>query len=126
MPQLTTREVRDASDVRRFFDALAEDYRESHGDADRLLRYRLRLIRRLLRDAGRACLVEIGCGNGVHLFPLARDFNTVIGTDLSPRMIAAAEAIRAGHPHGSASAWPLDPAERLASVPDALRTPCCV
>ncbi len=118
LPQLSTRQVREASDVRRFFDALAEEYRESHGDADRLLRYRLRLIRRLLRDAGRGCLVEIGCGNGVHLFPLTRDFDTVIGTDLSPRMIVAAEAIRARHPYGKRVRLAADPAERLVSVPD--------
>jgi SAM-dependent methyltransferase len=118
LPQLSTREVRDPSDVRRFFDALAEDYRESHGDAGRLLRYRLRLIRRLLHDAGRGCLVEIGCGNGVHLFPLARDFDTVIGTDLSPRMIAAAEAVRDGHPYGKRVRLAAESAERLSSVPD--------
>jgi ubiquinone/menaquinone biosynthesis C-methylase UbiE len=118
LPQLSTRQVREASDVRRFFDALAEDYRESHGDADRLLCYRLRLIRQLLRDAGRGCLVEIGCGNGVHLFPLTRDFETVIGTDLSPRMIAAADAIRTAHPYGKRVRLAADPAERLVSVPD--------
>ena len=110
--------MRDAEEVRGFFDALADDYRESHGEAGPLLRYRLRLIRRLLKDVGRSCLVEIGCGNGLHLFPLAAEFDTAIGTDLSPGMIAAAEAIRAEQPHGKRVRLTADPAERLASVED--------
>lgn len=108
----------DAEDVRRFFDALAEDYSDSHGDAGRLLRYRLRLIRKLLRGAGPSCLVEIGCGNGLHLFPLAEEFETVIGTDLSPRMIAASEQRRANDPRGGRMRFATHAAERLSSVPD--------
>jgi ubiquinone/menaquinone biosynthesis C-methylase UbiE len=120
LPPLETRAVRDAGEIRDFFDALADDYRESHGEAGPLLRYRLRLIRRLLKDVERSCLVEIGCGNGLHLFPLAAEFDTAIGTDLSPRMIAAAEAVRAGHPHAQRVRLTAEPAERLAGVGDAV------
>lgn len=120
MPRLKTRPVHGADEIRTFFDALADDYRESHGDAGRLLRYRLALIRRLLHDVERSCLVEIGSGNGLHLFPLAGEFHAAIGTDLSPRMIAAAEAIRAAHPHGTRVRLAADAAECLASVQDAV------
>jgi 2-polyprenyl-6-hydroxyphenyl methylase/3-demethylubiquinone-9 3-methyltransferase len=116
--RLRTLLVRDADDVRRFFDGLADAYRDSHGDADRLLRYRLRLIRTLLRGAGRSCLVEIGCGNGLHLFALASDFDNAIGTDLSPGMIAAAERRRVTHPRGAYIRLAAQAAERLSSVPD--------
>jgi 2-polyprenyl-6-hydroxyphenyl methylase/3-demethylubiquinone-9 3-methyltransferase len=112
--------VRDADEIRGFFDALADDYHDRHGDAARLLRYRLRVIRRLLTDVERSCLVEIGCGNGLHLFPLACEFDTAIGTDLSPRMIAAAEAIRARHPSGKRIRLAADAAECLASVENAV------
>jgi ubiquinone/menaquinone biosynthesis C-methylase UbiE len=118
LPRLKTRPVHGADEIRIFFDALAEDYHESHGDGGRLLRYRLALIRRLLNDVERSCLVEIGCGNGLHLFPLAGEFHAAIGTDLSPRMIAAAKAIRAAHPHGTRVRLAADAAECLASVQD--------
>ena len=114
-------------DIRAFFDALAEDYRECHGDAQRLLEYRLWVIRRLMNDVGRSCLVEIGCGNGLHLFSLAGEFETAIGTDLSPRMIAVAEAIRMRHPDGARVRLAAEPADGLASVGDALAdTVLCV
>jgi 2-polyprenyl-6-hydroxyphenyl methylase/3-demethylubiquinone-9 3-methyltransferase len=120
LPSLKTRPVHSADEIRAFFDALAENYDESHGDARRLLRYRLALIRRLLHGVERSCLVEIGCGNGLHLFPLAGEFHAAIGTDLSPRMIAAAETIRAAHPHGTRVRLAADAAECLASVKDAV------
>jgi 2-polyprenyl-6-hydroxyphenyl methylase/3-demethylubiquinone-9 3-methyltransferase len=120
LPRLKTRPVDGADEVRAFFDALADEYRESHGDGGRLLRYRLSVIRRLLNGVGRACLVEIGCGNGLHLFPIAGEFRAAIGTDLSPRMIAAAETIRAGDPNGARIRLAADAAERLASVRDAV------
>jgi SAM-dependent methyltransferase len=118
MPRLVTREVRDSEDIRTFFDTLAATYRESHGDARRLLDYRLRLIRGLLGDVGRGCLVEIGCGTGLHLFPLAGEFDILIGTDLAPAMVAAAEKMRMHHPRRDRILLAVDAAERLSSVPD--------
>jgi 2-polyprenyl-6-hydroxyphenyl methylase/3-demethylubiquinone-9 3-methyltransferase len=113
---LKTTVVESPDDIRAFFDALADRYREAHGHGERLLRYRLRVIRRLLRDTGRSCLVEIGCGNGLHLFPLAREFNQAIGTDLSPRMIAAARTIRASERLESRVQLEVDAAECLTTV----------
>jgi 2-polyprenyl-6-hydroxyphenyl methylase/3-demethylubiquinone-9 3-methyltransferase len=107
-------------EIRDFFDALAVEYHERHGSADRLLRYRLRVIRRLLHGVRRGCLVEIGCGNGLHLFPLASEFDALIGTDLSPKMIAAAEAARSRHPLGRRVRLFAESAEQLASVSDNL------
>jgi 2-polyprenyl-6-hydroxyphenyl methylase/3-demethylubiquinone-9 3-methyltransferase len=118
VPRLRTLQVTGAEDVRRFFDALADQYRDSHGDGDALLRERLRLIRRLLHGVRRSCLVEIGCGNGLHLFPLAAEFDAAIGTDLSPRMIDAAERRRATTPHGARIRLAVHAAERLSGVPD--------
>lgn len=117
MTPLKTTLIESRDDIRAFFDALADDYREAHG-SDALLRYRLRLIRRLLRESGRSCLVEIGCGNGLHLFPLAEEFDRAIGTDLSAGMIAAARATCASKRLESRVQLNVDPAESLTSVPD--------
>jgi 2-polyprenyl-6-hydroxyphenyl methylase/3-demethylubiquinone-9 3-methyltransferase len=116
--RLRTLQVSGAGDVRRFFDALADEYRDSHGDGDTLLRERLRLIQKLLRGVRRSCLVEIGCGNGLHLFPLAGEFDSSIGTDLSPRMIAAAERRRATDSNGARVRLAVHAAERLSTVQD--------
>jgi 2-polyprenyl-6-hydroxyphenyl methylase/3-demethylubiquinone-9 3-methyltransferase len=118
MARLRTRPARDRGDIRDFFDAIAQGYRESHGRADLLLEYRLALTRRLLSPSFGGVLLEIGCGPGVHLFPLADAFSRVIGADLSPGMIAAAEAIRRTHRHAARIELHAEPAERLTSVRD--------
>ena len=118
MARLRTVEVHDGEDVRRFFDGLAGEYRDSHGDTRRRLRYRLRVIRRLLGGTGRGCLVEIGCGNGTHVFPLATEFDCVIGTDFSPRMISAARIRHVTHPAAARVRLAVHPADHLESVPD--------
>ena len=51
MAHLQPHPVHSIDDVRAFFDGLADAYRECHGSADRLLRYRLALARRLLAPA---------------------------------------------------------------------------
>lgn len=113
---LRTTEAKGPDDIRAFFDRLAPLYRDCHGPAARLLRYRLRLIRRLLGDTERGFLVEIGCGTGLHLFALAGEFRRAHGTDLSPEMIRRAEELRLGHPHGNRVSLSVDPAEALDSV----------
>ena len=84
MPRLRTVQVSDGEDVRRFFDALADEYRDSHGDTRRRLRYRLRVIRRPLHGVGRSCLIEIGCGKGDFLALLCElGNNRCVGFDPS-------------------------------------------
>lgn len=89
-PRLTPLPVRRAADIERFFDAAAADYREAHGSADGLLRYRLELIRSAMRFRVGDRVLEIGCGPGNHLLPLAGSFASGVGTDLSPAMIGIA------------------------------------
>jgi 2-polyprenyl-6-hydroxyphenyl methylase/3-demethylubiquinone-9 3-methyltransferase len=90
-----TLEVSGLDDIRGFFDGIACGYREAHGDAQRLLDRRLHLIRRLMGPQPGDVLLDLGCGPGVHLFPLAPAFRRVIGVDLSPRMIDVAARIAA-------------------------------
>jgi ubiquinone/menaquinone biosynthesis C-methylase UbiE len=118
MARLRTRSVQDSGDIRAFFNAIAGGYRETHGSADLLLDYRLALTLRLLAPSLGGVLLEIGCGPGVHLFPLADAFSRVIGADLSPAMIVAAESIRRTHPCAAQIELHAEPAERLASIED--------
>lgn len=92
---LRTRQARSRDDIRAFFDAIADHYRDRHGDPARLLAGRLALIRTLIGAHAGGVLLDVGCGPGVHLFPLAAEFHRVIGIDFAPRMIAAAARTRA-------------------------------
>jgi tRNA G46 methylase TrmB len=78
--RLTSHPVSQPADVQAFFDEAARNYCESHGDALRLFRYRLQLLRALLppKESG-GLLVEIGCGPGQHLCALAEHFEHAIG-----------------------------------------------
>jgi len=116
---LRTTPIKGLDDVRAFFDRLAPVYRDGHGKADKLLRYRLGIVGRLLEGAGRGVLVELGCGTGMHLFPLAGRFERVHGTDLSPGMIEQAELLRLRHPHAERIRLSVAAAEDLNPVGDA-------
>ena len=120
MPQLVTRSVASRDEVAAHFDAAAPAYREAHGRAERLLAYRLGLVRARLGQPGAdGVLLEIGCGTGVHLLPLARDYARAIGTDLSAGMVAEARRRAAELPWGDRVELRVDPAEELSTVADA-------
>lgn len=78
------------ADIEDYFDRAAGDYREQHGSQARLLEYRLGLIRSLVRFRATDRVLEIGCGPGNHLLPLAPLYARAVGTDLSANMIAIA------------------------------------
>lgn len=117
MAKLETRTVRDRREVAEHFDALASEYRDAHGPAERLLAERLDVIHRGLAGVRRGTLLEIGCGTGIHLLPLAAEFERAIGTDLSPAMIAAARQAARSSAAGEVSLR-VDPAEELSTVAD--------
>ncbi len=114
--RLTTRPARDHGDVAAFFDACAAGYADQHGDAGRLLRYRLALLRAAARLRPVDTVLEIGCGTGFHLLALADEYGRGLGVDLSPAMVEAARGRR-----GRLAAkvdFAVDAGERLATVPD--------
>ena len=115
---LKTRVIRDQSELITHFDQSAADYREAHGDADRLLAYRLGLIRRNYEPRKDGVLLEIGCGTGIHLADLAEDFAQVIGTDISPKMIHTARVKLQEWPGRERIELRVDPAEELSTVED--------
>ncbi len=101
--------ARTAEDVRAFFDRIASEYADSHGDPGRLLRYRARLLRRWARLDGDELVVEIGCGTGDHILSLAKRCASGVGVDFSSAMIRRA---RERAPDGKVS-FRVDDATRL-------------
>lgn len=123
---LKTQAVTCVDDVRAFFDRIAGEYREAHGHSERLLSYRLDIIKGLL-GARSGVLLEIGCGTGLHLFRLTQFFDKAIGTDLSPGMIGVAERLRESHPLASSIEFYVDRAEELTTITEnAIDTVLCV
>ena len=118
MARLTTRFIRNSRDLVEHFDRLAPEYFDAHGPAERLLAYRLAIIRRFLATARMGTLLEIGCGTGIHLLPLAGGFGQAHGIDVSPEMVRVA----CRHAERSASrariSLRVDAAEELATVED--------
>jgi 2-polyprenyl-6-hydroxyphenyl methylase/3-demethylubiquinone-9 3-methyltransferase len=114
--RLKTRPARGHADVAAFFDSCAPAYADQHGDADRLLRYRLSLVRAAARLRPEDVVLEIGCGTGFHLLALAAEYGRGLGVDLSPAMIDVARG-RLGPGQGHV-AFAVDAAERLATLAD--------
>lgn len=110
------RSARGHADVAAFFDNSAAGYSEQHGDAARLLRYRLDLLRTGARFTAGDVVLEIGCGNGLHLVALAAEFGRGLGIDLSPAMIEAARRRAAESPYRDKVSFSVDAAETLTTI----------
>jgi SAM-dependent methyltransferase len=114
---LKTRTILNRGELVAHFDRSAAAYEEAHGDARRLLDYRLALIRE--RCYGRSgVLLEIGCGTAIHLAALAPSFSHLIGTDISPRMIASARTKLQASLYHDRLELRVDPAEELGTIED--------
>ncbi|HYP28555.1 MAG TPA: methyltransferase domain-containing protein [Blastocatellia bacterium] len=116
--KLVTTQVHSTADIRDFFDDFAHAYSERHGHPDRLLNYRIALIKRHAELSGDDVVLDIGCGNGHHLFALAGGIGRGVGVDLSPAMIGVAqERLRSSPAQGSLTFFS-DDGEKLDTVPD--------
>ncbi len=89
--KLTTQTVHTTAEVKAFFNRCARTYSKQHGPPDHLLNYRIRLIKQSIAIRASDVLLDIGCGNGHHLFALSEDLGRGIGIDLSFEMIAVAK-----------------------------------
>lgn len=117
--RLRTRTVRDHNDIRAFFDACAQNYAEAHGNPTHLLQYRLSLIRKHAGFRPTDAVLELGCGNGLHVEALVHDVRRGLGIDLSPAMVQVARRRAASSPWREKLQFTVDTAERLCSVADA-------
>jgi ubiquinone/menaquinone biosynthesis C-methylase UbiE len=107
------------TDVKSFFDQCASTGSpEQHGHAQRLLEYRLALVRSLARPRPTDVVLDLGCGNGHHLLALGSEVARGIGIDISPGMIELARA-RLRSPPGRANlTFEVDDAEKLKGIAD--------
>jgi ubiquinone/menaquinone biosynthesis C-methylase UbiE len=107
------------ADIRSFFDQCASTGSpEQHGHPQRLLEYRLALVRSLARPRSSDVVLDLGCGNGHHLLALASEVARGIGIDLSPGMIDLARTRLRSSPCIANLTFEIDDAERLKGIAD--------
>ena len=108
-----------AADIRSFFDQCASTGSpEAHGDPQRLLEYRLALVRNLARPRRADVVLDLGCGNGHHLLALGPEVARGIGIDISPGMIELARARLRNSPWKANLTFEVDNAEELKEIAD--------
>src|SRR6266702_3643553 len=83
-------QVERTEDVQEFFDGIAHEYADQHGNPDKLLKYRLNILKKeaFIRDTD--VILELCCGTGDHLMALAEVAARAVGIDLSPKMVEVA------------------------------------
>jgi ubiquinone/menaquinone biosynthesis C-methylase UbiE len=106
-----------ATDIRSHFDQCASTGSpEAHGHPQRLLEYRLALVRNLARPRPADVVLDLGCGNGHHLLTLGPEVARGIGIDISPGMIELARArLRSSHRKANLT-FKVDNAEELKEI----------
>ena len=116
--KLKTLPCKSEGEIVRFFEKSALDYEEAHGDADKLLKYRMSQLTRWANLSPDDVLLDVGCGNGHHLFFLAPYIARGIGIDFSNNMIKAAQNALAKSPYSKKLQFQLDNARKLQTIAD--------
>jgi len=114
--KLVTTQVHSAADIREFFNNCAHAYCEQHGHPERLLNYRIDLIRQYAELRNNDLVLDVGCGNGHHLLALAGEIGSGIGVDLSPAMIEIAQESLRDSPWQSKLTFLSDNGENLTAL----------
>jgi 2-polyprenyl-6-hydroxyphenyl methylase/3-demethylubiquinone-9 3-methyltransferase len=108
-----------AADIRSYFDQCASTGSpEAHGHPQRLLEYRLALVRNLARPRATDVVLDLGCGNGHHLLALGPEVARGIGIDVSPGMIELARARLCSLPRKANLTFEVDNSEELKEIGD--------
>src|SRR5262249_10220712 len=107
------------ADIRSFFDQCASTGSpEAHGQPQRLLEYRLAVVRDLARPPPTDGVLDLGCGNGHHLLAPGPAIARVNGIRRSPGMIELARAgLRTSRCRANL-AFEVDDAEELKGIAD--------
>ena len=105
------------SDLRSFFDQCAlTGCSEQHGHPQRLLDYRLALLRSLARPRPTDVVLDIGCGTGHHLLGLGPEVARGIGIDISSGMIELVRVRLRSSPWRAKLTFEVDDAEGLQKI----------
>lgn len=116
--KLETKTINEPAEIKAHFDRCAPEYNEQHGDAARLLEYRLGLIRKHAQLSADDVVLDVGCGPGHHLLALAPEIKRGIGSDLSSGMIEVARKNLEASPWTDKLSFVVENAEELSSVPE--------
>jgi ubiquinone/menaquinone biosynthesis C-methylase UbiE len=107
------------AEIRSFFDQCASTGSlEQHGRPQRLLEYRLALVRSLAGPRPTDVVLDVGCGYGHHLCALAPEIARGIGIDVSSGMIELARARLRNSPCIANLTFQVDDAEELKGIAD--------
>ena len=107
------------TDIRSYFDQCASTGSpEQHGHPQRLLEYRLALVRNLARPQPTDVVLDLGCGSGHHLLALGPEIARGVGIDLSPGMIELARTRLRNSPWRANLTFEVDNAEELKGIAD--------
>lgn len=117
MSTLKTTPAASIDDIRRFFDAFASYNVEQHGRAASLLNYRVSLLKKYADFRYDDEVLDIGCGNGHHLFAMDGYFRHATGIDISAGMVSAADRNTPSQTDSSYDFF-VDDAQALTNVPD--------
>jgi ubiquinone/menaquinone biosynthesis C-methylase UbiE len=114
--RLETKEVNNPEDIKAFFNACSHDYARKHGHSERLLSYRIGIIKDTVRPDVHHVVLDVGCGIGHYLLHLAKDIGRGIGIDFSEPMIATAIESTEDSPWREKLDFRVDNAEQLSTV----------
>jgi 2-polyprenyl-6-hydroxyphenyl methylase/3-demethylubiquinone-9 3-methyltransferase len=116
--RLKTKQVCRTEDIKVFFDECASDYAEKHGNLDRLINYRISLIKEAVQPRINHLVLDLGCGIGHYLSELAGLIGHGIGIDISDNMIKTAKELISGSPWREKLTFLVDNAEQLSTIAD--------
>lgn len=116
--KLHTLQCKSENEIVQFFERNAQDYEEAHGDADKLLRYRMEQLTKYADLRPEDVVLDVGCGNGHHLFYLAPSIRRGIGIDFSSNMIHSAQKILPNSPDSQKLQFQLDNARDMKTIND--------
>ena len=115
---LTTRQVSSQNEIKIFFNESAHDYQEQHGHSHKLLNYRLTQVLNSVQIRQDDTVLDIGCGNGHHLFALADKIKMGIGIDFSEKMIQNAQDKLAQTELKNKLHFQVDDGQKLSTIKD--------
>lgn len=115
---LTTKQVSSPNEIKMFFEESAQDYHEQHGHPDKLLHYRIEQVLNTVQIGQDDTVLDIGCGNGHHLFALANKIKMGIGIDFSEKMIQIAREKLAQTNLQDKLHFQVDDSQKLTSIQD--------